>query len=123
MLQRIREMGVAVAVDDFGTGFSALSYLTRFPISTLKIDRSFVSDIERDRKRAELVKAIVGISKALELKLVAEGVETEAQAEFLLHAGCHEAQGFLFGRPMPEAEFNAYFRASLAGLTRPAISA
>jgi diguanylate cyclase (GGDEF)-like protein/PAS domain S-box-containing protein len=123
MLQTIREMGVAVAVDDFGTGFSALSYLTRFPISTLKIDRSFVSDIERDRKRAELVKAIVGISKALELKLVAEGVETEAQAEFLLRAGCQEAQGYLFGKPMPEAEFDACFRASLATPARPAISA
>jgi diguanylate cyclase (GGDEF)-like protein len=105
MLDAIRDLGVSIAIDDFGTGFSALSYLTRFPIKTLKIDRSFISDIDRDGKRAELVKAIIGLSGALNLKLIAEGVETEAQVEFLLRAGCEEAQGFLFGRPMPEADF------------------
>ena len=105
MLGSFREMGVSIAVDDFGTGFSALSYLTRFPISTLKIDRSFIRDVDHDPKRAELVKAIIGIATALELKLIAEGVENEAQADFLLRAGCEEAQGFLFGRPTPEAEF------------------
>jgi diguanylate cyclase (GGDEF)-like protein/PAS domain S-box-containing protein len=112
MLQTIRDMGVAIAVDDFGTGFSALGYLTRFPISALKIDRSFIRDIDRDRKRAELVKAIVSISRALELKLVAEGIETEAQAAFLLLAGCEEAQGFLFGGPMPTAEFEEHWRSA-----------
>ena len=110
MLGAIRDLGVSIAIDDFGTGFSALSYLTQFPISTLKIDRSFISDIERDRKRAELVKAIIGLSTALELKMVAEGVENEAQLDFLLEAGCEEAQGFLFGRPMPEADFRSRLR-------------
>jgi len=76
----------------------------------LKIDRSFIRDIERDRKRAELVKAIIGISRALELKLVAEGVETEAQAALLQEAGCEEAQGFLFGSPMPVSEFDEHWR-------------
>ncbi len=110
MLRAIRDMGVAVAIDDFGAGLSALSYLTGFPISALKIDRSFIRDIERDRKRAELVKAIIGISRALELKLVAEGVETEAQAALLQDAGCEEAQGFLFGTPMPVSEFDEHWR-------------
>jgi diguanylate cyclase (GGDEF)-like protein len=126
MLQSIREMGVAIAVDDFGTGFSALGYLTRFPISALKIDRSFIRDIDRDRKRAELVKAIVSISRALELKLVAEGIETEAQAAFLLLAGCEEAQGFLFGGPMPKSEFEEHWQSahySAPGNNRSALSA
>jgi diguanylate cyclase (GGDEF)-like protein/PAS domain S-box-containing protein len=123
MLQTISKMGVAIAVDDFGTGFSALSYLTRFPITTLKIDRSFISDVDHDRKRAELVKAIIGISTALELKLVAEGVENDAQADFLLHAGCKEAQGYLFGKPMPALEFGDYLRSgdrapTVGGLAR-----
>jgi EAL domain-containing protein (putative c-di-GMP-specific phosphodiesterase class I) len=77
----------------------------------LKIDRSFIRDVDRDRKRADLVKAIVGVSRALELKLVAEGVESEAQAAFLREAGCEEAQGFLFGGPMPQTEFDEYWRA------------
>jgi EAL domain-containing protein (putative c-di-GMP-specific phosphodiesterase class I) len=114
MLDALRGLGVSIAIDDFGTGYSALSYLTRFPISTLKIDRSFISDIERDRKRAELVKAIIGLSNALELKMVAEGVENEAQRDFLLDAGCEEAQGFLFGRPMPAADFRDRLRLDLA---------
>jgi diguanylate cyclase (GGDEF)-like protein/PAS domain S-box-containing protein len=120
MLEAIREMGVAVAVDDFGTGFSALSYLTRFPLSALKVDRSVVQNVDRDRKRGELLKAVVGISRAFELKLVAEGVENEAQADFLLRAGCTEAQGFLFGGPTPEAKFVELLRAedSRAGYNR-----
>ncbi|HLJ70130.1 MAG TPA: EAL domain-containing protein [Roseiarcus sp.] len=120
-LEAFRDIGASIAIDDFGTGFSALSYLTRFPISTLKIDRSFISDVDRDPKRAELVKAIIGISTALELKLIAEGVENQAQVDFLLRAGCEEAQGFLFGRPMPEPEFRSRLRGALpaGGDSRP----
>jgi diguanylate cyclase (GGDEF)-like protein/PAS domain S-box-containing protein len=106
-LRAFDEMGLAISIDDFGTGYSALSYLNRFPVSQLKIDRSFVRDIPEDQDKAELVKAIVSIAQALNLELVAEGVETEAQAEYLNRQGCPLAQGYLYGKPMPQASFEA----------------
>jgi diguanylate cyclase (GGDEF)-like protein/PAS domain S-box-containing protein len=105
MLTQLHDMGLHLAVDDFGTGYSALSYLNRFPVSLLKIDRSFVKDISDDRSKRELVKAILSISTVLHMDAVAEGVETREQAAYLKHAGCRFAQGYLFGKPMPLKAF------------------
>jgi diguanylate cyclase (GGDEF)-like protein/PAS domain S-box-containing protein len=104
-LSALSEMGVAIAVDDFGTGFSSLSYLHRFPVSHLKIDRSFVHGIEGQLDKRELVKAMLLIATALGLASVAEGVETFAQADYLWRHGCRAAQGHFFGKAMPAAEF------------------
>jgi diguanylate cyclase (GGDEF)-like protein len=104
ILRRLREIGVHIALDDFGTGYSSLSYLRRLPVDTLKIDRSFVSDIATDEPAAALTASIVAMGNALGLRVVAEGVEHEQQRR-LLHAwGCHVAQGFLFGRAVPKEE-------------------
>jgi EAL domain-containing protein (putative c-di-GMP-specific phosphodiesterase class I) len=97
-------MGLSIAIDDFGTGYSALSYLTRFPIDTLKIDRTFVQKVTTDRRHAELVKAILSISRCLGHRVVAEGVETMEQAAFLNVYGCEVAQGFLYSKPLPKRD-------------------
>lgn len=101
-------MGLQISIDDFGTGYSALSYLNRFPVSQIKIDRSFVRDIPADQEKAELIKAIISIAQALHLDLVAEGVETVEQAEYLKQHHCPVGQGYLFGKPIPESEFAVF---------------
>lgn len=103
-LSALKHMGLSIAIDDFGTGYSALSYLTRFPIDTLKIDRTFVQKVTSDRRHAELVKAILSISRCLGHRVVAEGVETMEQAAFLNVYGCEVAQGFLYSKPLPKRE-------------------
>jgi diguanylate cyclase (GGDEF)-like protein/PAS domain S-box-containing protein len=105
-LEALSMMGITIAIDDFGTGYSALGYLTRLPVQTLKIDRSFVAELPHNSKSAELVKAIVSVGRSLNMALVAEGVETVEQAEYLKNAGCHFAQGYLFGRPLEMAAFD-----------------
>ncbi len=105
-LEALAAMGVTVAIDDFGTGYSALGYLTRLPVQTLKIDRSFVAELPHDGKSAELVKAIVSVGRSLNMSLVAEGVETAEQADYLRSIGCHLAQGYLFGRPLEMVAFD-----------------
>lgn len=100
-LHELRTMGVGVAFDDFGTGFASLSFLKRFPLSRIKIDRSFVSDICDDRHDAAIVHAIVYLATALDLDVVAEGVETVEQGRFLRECGCSIVQGYRYGRPMP----------------------
>ena len=107
MLDALHAMGLSISLDDFGTGYSALSYLNRFPVGQIKLDRSFVSGIPEQRSKCELVKAMLSIAAALGLESVAEGVETAAQAEYLLAHGCRLAQGYLFGKPMPLSEFEA----------------
>ncbi len=107
ILQRLHEMGVRIAIDDFGTGYSSLLYLKRLPASELKIDRGFVSNLEHDSEDRAIVSAIVALGQTLDLKIVAEGVETVAQQEFLTEMGCDSLQGFLFGKPMPPAQFLA----------------
>jgi EAL domain-containing protein (putative c-di-GMP-specific phosphodiesterase class I) len=102
------DLGVRFGLDDFGTGFSSLSYLQRYPFDTLKLDRSFVRDLPGDAQDAALTRAILAMGKSLRLDVVAEGVETEAQREFLLTHGCVTMQGFLFARPMPAEDFSAW---------------
>jgi EAL domain-containing protein (putative c-di-GMP-specific phosphodiesterase class I) len=98
---RLRELGVALAVDDFGTGYSSLGYLNAYPVNTLKIDRSFVSNMEVDRDKATIVRTVIGMAKSLNLHVVAEGVETQAQADSLRDMDCPVVQGFLFSKPLP----------------------
>ncbi|WNB86870.1 EAL domain-containing protein [Cellulomonas sp. ATA003] len=104
-LHRLRRLGVQVAVDDFGTGYSSLSYLQHLPITSLKIDRSFITRIEHDGRDRHLVDAVLGMARALDLAVVAEGVETEGQRDLLGDLGCASAQGYLFGRPCRADDF------------------
>jgi diguanylate cyclase (GGDEF)-like protein/PAS domain S-box-containing protein len=108
-LQTIRAMGVHIAIDDFGTGFSSLSYLAKLPVDTLKIDRSFITEMANGPDRLSLVSVIINLAHSLNLKVVAEGVETQEQARLLRLLRCDEMQGFLLGEPMPAAAFAERF--------------
>jgi diguanylate cyclase (GGDEF)-like protein len=114
ILEHLSAMGVLVSVDDFGTGYSSMSYLRRFPIDKLKIDRVFIDEIVSRPEDASIVRAIVSLAHSLRLKVVAEGVETPAQLEFLKTAGCDEYQGYHFSRPLPAAEFERLIRKARA---------
>ncbi len=106
-LSQLRQAGATVAIDDFGTGYSSFAYLKDLPVDTLKIDRSFVRDLEEAPRNVEIVRAIIGLADALALTVVAEGVETAGQAALLRGLGCTTAQGFLYARPLPAAELEA----------------
>ncbi|MBC7172750.1 MAG: EAL domain-containing protein, partial [Polyangiaceae bacterium] len=106
----LRACGFSVALDDFGTGFSCLTHLRDLPIDRVKIDRSFVAAVREDATARAIVGAVVSLAHTLGLEVVAEGVETEAQADMLLAFGCDLAQGYLYSPPLPEDEFEAWVR-------------
>jgi EAL domain-containing protein (putative c-di-GMP-specific phosphodiesterase class I) len=118
-LQRLHDAGVKIAFDDFGTGYASLSYLTRLPLSRIKIDRSFVGKITRDAQDAAIVRSLIAMAHNLKLGVIAEGVETSEQAEFLINEKCEEAQGFLYAKPLPAEQFEAYLRSHRLALAMP----
>lgn len=118
VLRALREAGAALALDDFGTGFSSLNYLNRFPVDELKIDRSFISDVALGGRHGAIAASIIALGREFGLRVVAEGVETAAQADFLVRHGCPQQQGFLHARPMPAADYAR----RLAGLQPGAVT-
>ena len=112
VLLQLRAMGLSVALDDFGTGYSSLTNLKQFPIDAVKIDRSFVRDLETDASDATIVSTVIAMAENLHLKAIAEGVETQAQLDFLRSRGCDEFQGYLVSRPVPADKFPALVIAS-----------
>jgi EAL domain-containing protein (putative c-di-GMP-specific phosphodiesterase class I) len=105
ILRRLKSLGVQIALDDFGTGYSSLSYLHAFPFDKIKIDRTFISDLETNRHSIAIVRALIGLSRSLNIPILAEGVETQAQHAFLAQEGCAEVQGYLTGRPLEIADY------------------
>jgi EAL domain-containing protein (putative c-di-GMP-specific phosphodiesterase class I) len=110
VLEQIRDLGVRLAIDDFGTGYSSLAQLKRFPIDTLKIDRSFVAGLPHDGEDAAIALAVIALGRSLDLLVVAEGVETREQHAFLRDHACNEMQGFLFSRPLSAADCADFLR-------------
>ncbi len=109
ILQQLMQMGVTVSLDDFGTGYSSLTYLKKFPINSIKIDRSFVRDILNDPDDKVIVHSIISIARHMRLNIIAEGIENAEQADYLMQAGCHLGQGFLYSKPLPAEQLGALF--------------
>jgi EAL domain-containing protein (putative c-di-GMP-specific phosphodiesterase class I) len=114
ILHRLKGMGVQVTIDDFGTGYSSLSYLKQFPIQALKIDRSFITGIPGDPEDRAITAAIIAMAHALDIQVIAEGIEQEEQRQFLASKGCDKIQGFLFSAPLSVGEFRALLVAQQA---------
>jgi EAL domain-containing protein (putative c-di-GMP-specific phosphodiesterase class I) len=110
-LSAIRALGVGLSLDDFGTGYSSLSYIAKLPVTTLKIDRSFIAAMSESAEHMAIVSAVISLARALNLKVVAEGVETQEQSNLLRLLRCDEAQGYFFGRPLPPDEVGGLFPA------------
>jgi len=106
VLKELKDIGVLLALDDFGTGYSSLSHLKRFPIDALKIDQSFVRELNRGEDGIDIVSALIAMGKSLRLRVVAEGVETREQLAVLKEHGCPQGQGFYFSRPVPAEQFS-----------------
>jgi len=119
ILKELREMGITLSVDDFGTGYSSLNSLKIFPIQKLKIDQSFIRDMDKNPKDASLVDAIVSMAGRLDLKVIAEGVETKEHLRFLQNCGCNEVQGFIFSPPIPAAKFSLFLKEQSVFLKSP----
>ncbi len=111
-IQRLAAAGVRIAIDDFGTGYASLTYLQRFPVGVVKIDRSFVSGLGSNPRDEAIVRAVISLGSSLDMALVAEGVEEGSQADALHAAGCQYAQGYLFGRPQPKVMLEGSFPAA-----------
>jgi EAL domain-containing protein (putative c-di-GMP-specific phosphodiesterase class I) len=109
-LAALRSAGVRIALDDFGTGYSSLAYLRHLPIDSLKIDRTFVANLPDNKSDVAITSAIFALARALDVDVVAEGVETQAQLEFLRAKGCNAYQGYLFSHPLPEEEVDSLLR-------------
>ncbi len=114
VLNQLKEMGIHISIDDFGTGYSSLAHLKRFSVNTLKIDKSFVTEVELNNTDAAIASAIIAMGKSLDLSVIAEGVETEGQREFLKKEQCHEMQGFLFSKPLPATEIETILKTGKA---------
>ena len=104
-LYALKELGISLSMDDFGTGYSSLSYLNKYPLDSLKIDKSFVIGMNQDDENKAIVKTIIAIAKQLDLKVIAEGVEGEEEYHFLSEIGCDYAQGYCISRPLPAIDF------------------
>lgn len=111
-IMQLQTIGISIALDDFGTGYSSISYLRSFNFDVLKIDRSFVKDIDDDEQAQNIIKAIVNLAQSLKLLIVCEGIETETQLAFLAGIGCHEGQGYYYTPPLPLAQFGIYMASS-----------
>jgi len=122
-LQSLKHMGVQVAIDDFGTGYSSLSYLRQFPIDALKVDQSFVHEISTDPAGTSIVCAVISMGKSLGHRVIAEGVETKEQLEFLRSQRCAEGQGYFFSRPLGAEEFAKLLESGIPGLVPSAVAA
>src|SRR5262249_45337438 len=112
IFRRIQDLGVRIVFDDFGTGYASLSYLKKFPLDGLKIDRSFVFDLLSDSDDAAIVSSTVSLSRQLGLSVIAEGIENGPTADLLVRMGCEHGQGYFFGKPMPVQEFEKTFMAA-----------
>jgi EAL domain-containing protein (putative c-di-GMP-specific phosphodiesterase class I) len=123
VLRALKDLGVHLALDDFGTGYSSLSYVQRFPIDTLKIDQSFVRDLATDAGAANIVTAVISMGNSLHMRVVAEGIETREQLEFLQIHGCPVGQGFYFSRPVPAQEFAKLLERDMAAMPVAAAAA
>jgi EAL domain-containing protein (putative c-di-GMP-specific phosphodiesterase class I) len=112
-MNKLRDLGVKLAMDDFGTGYSSLSYLQILPITLLKLDRSFITDIESDNIAFEIVSAVIRIAKSKKIETIAEGIENRNQEEILRKAGCDYGQGYLYGKPMPASKLEEFFEENI----------
>ena len=115
-LHELKALGIRISMDDFGTGYSSLGNLRSFPFDKIKIDRSFVTDVEQNPDSAAIVRAVLGLGESLGMATCAEGVETQEQLDFLTEHGCHEFQGYFFRRPQPAEDFSKLLRDNAAAV-------